>query len=210
MFKSKKESIYAEPYIMPSLDLEPFEPQQQEDLAQSTEQTPEKLLNSLKIEEIEREAYEKGYEAGQKAGFEMGEQKAMLLIQRLEKMLLDLGELRKRELMQLEKQVLQLSLTIAKKIILKEISVNPEILVHIVKEALLKLQRAGQIVIKIHPTLHEIFIKNNSTLLNISSDLIFEVDSKAPIFGATIIGPEETIITDIEEQFKIISDEIGV
>lgn len=175
----------------------------------SVEPKAEDILKNLRLEEMEREAYEKGFESGQKAGFEMGEQKAMLLIQRLEKIIADFAELRDRELKEIEKQVLQLSLTLAKRIILKEISLNPDILAHIVKEALMRLQRTGKLVIKIHPTLNEIFTNNRTSLMNISPDIVFELDTKAPIYGAEIIGPEETIITDIEEQFRIILDEIG-
>ncbi len=170
----------------------------------------DELFKSLRLEEIEREAYEKGFEAGQKAGFEMGEQKALLLIQRLENIITDIIELRQRELKNLEKQVFQLSLAFAKRIILKEISLNPDILTNIVKEALMRLQRTGQIIIKIHPSLNEIFIKNKASLLGISPDIVFELDAKSPLFGAEIIGPEEIIMTDAEEQFRNILDEIGV
>lgn|GEM_PF-742144 len=207
MFSKKHSRVCAVPYIMPSLDIA-------ESVAVNMdiieEPISDELFKSLRLEEIEREAYEKGFEAGQKAGFEMGEQKALLLIQRLENIITDIIELRQRELKNLEKQVFQLSLAFAKRIILKEISLNPDILTNIVKEALMRLQRTGQIIIKIHPSLNEIFIKNKASLLGISPDIVFELDAKSPLFGAEIIGPEEIIMTDAEEQFRNILDEIGV
>ena len=48
------------------------------------------------VDLIEREAYEKGYEAGEKAGFEMGEQKAQVLIDKLETLLADVATLTAR------------------------------------------------------------------------------------------------------------------
>lgn len=161
-------------------------------------------------EEIEREAYEKGFNAGQSAGFEIGQQNALLLIQRLEKAIANLVHLRQKELKELEKQVIELSITIAKRIIIRELTTNPDIITDIVKEALTRLQKTGQVIIRIHPSLNELFLKNKPQLLSMHPDIIFEVDSNAPLYGADIIGPEETVLTDIQEQFKNIIEDIGV
>ncbi|NTV43841.1 MAG: hypothetical protein HGA63_11135, partial [Syntrophobacteraceae bacterium] len=44
---------------------------------------------------IEREAYEKAFTAGEKAGFEMGEQKAQVLIEKVEALINELVTLKK-------------------------------------------------------------------------------------------------------------------
>lgn len=206
MFNKKPFFAQAVPYIMPSLDnIETmlFEDGEKESPADN-------VFKIQRIEDIEREAYERGFEAGQKAGFEMGEQKALLLLQRLEKAISDFTDLRKKELKELEKQALELSLAIAKRIVLKELTLTPDIMTDIVKEALTRLQRTGQIIIRIHPSLHEIFIRNKPALLSISPDIVFELDTKLPLYGAEIIGPEEIVITEFEEQFRNILDEMGV
>ncbi len=205
MFKKKLVFAHAMPYIMPSLDTIKTMV-----IEGSVKETADAALNIHRIEEIEREAYERGFESGQKAGFEMGEQKALLLIQRLEKAISDLADLHKKEIKELEKQSLDISIAIAKRIVLKELTLNPDIIADIVKEALTRLQRTGQIIIRIHPSLHEIFIRNKSELINVSPDIVFELDAKLPLYGAVVIGPEESIITDIEEQFKNILDDMGV
>lgn len=206
MFSKKPFFTHAVPYVMPSLDNAEamvFEEGENETVADN-------IFKIQRVEEIEREAYEIGFDAGQKAGFEMGEQKTLLLLQRLEKTISDFTDLRKKELKELEKQVLELSLAIAKKIVLKELTLTPDIMADIVKEALTRLQRTGQIIIRIHPSLHEIFIRNKPALLSISPDIVFELDTKSPLYGAEIIGPEEIVMTEVDEQFRNILDEMGV
>lgn len=205
MFKKKLVFAQATPYIMPSLDTVKVMV-----IEESVKETADAAFNIHRIEEIEREAYERGFESGQKAGFEMGEEKALLLIQRLEKAITDLADLHKKEIKELEKQSLDISIAIAKRIVLKELTLNPDIIADIVKEALTRLQRTGQIIIRIHPSLHEIFIKNKPELITVSPNIAFELDAKLPLYGAVIIGPEESVITDVEEQFKNILDDIGL
>ena len=204
-----RKSLYdteAVPYKMQSLDV------CHSDGAKSNDHHDRlrELSISRQLEEIEREAYEKGFSAGQSAGFEIGQQNVLLLIQRLEKALADVANLHQRELQRLEKQILDLSFTIARKIVMQELITNPDIITDIVREALTKLQKTGGVIIRIHPSLHEIFLKNNPKLLSINPNISFELDAKAPLYGVEVIGPEESIITDIQEQFKNILQDIGV
>ncbi len=207
MFKKKNIYTHVVPYIMPSLDT-----LKESILVENEKKETEtdNILTSNRLQEIEREAYEIGFESGQKAGFEMGEQKALLLIQRLEKAISDLSELRNKELKAIEQQVLQLSVAIAKRIVLKELSINPDIIANIIKEALMRLQRTGQIRIRMHPSLQEILVKYKDDLINIASDITYELDTQLPLYGAVLIGTDEIIDTDIEEQLNNILDDIGL
>lgn len=207
MFKKRDMYANAVPYIMPSLDT------LEEAVLSKNEQKEiesDDILTFNRIQELEREAYESGFKSGQKAGFEIGEQKALLLLQRLEKFIADLAEFHSKELKKVEKQVLELSVAIARRIVLKELSLNPDIIVNIIREALMRLQRTGQIRIRIHPSLQEVLSKNNANLTDIAPDLIFELDNQLPLYGAIIIGPDEIISTDIEEQLNNILDDIGL
>lgn len=205
MFRKFHYDNQAVPYKMQSLDVPPptfFKNDKPNDEL-------DELSSGRRLEEIEREAYERGFNAGQSAGFEIGQQNALLLIQRLEKALADLANLRQKELKELEQQVIELSFTIAKKVVMKELSINPDIVTDIVREALTRLQKTGQVIIKIHPSLNEIFQKNKPQLLNTYPDIVFELDSKLSLYGTQVIGPEESVIIDIEEQFNNILEDIG-
>lgn len=160
-------------------------------------------------EAIEREAYERGFEAGEKAGFSLGEQKALVLVEKLETIIGELSSLKETLIKELEPQIVELSLSIARKIILKELTTNPDEIVEITKEALTKLGRAGQITIKINPFLHDLFMKHKPELLDIHPDLVFDVDSSVSQNGSVVIGQAEEVVTDVDEQLKNLIREMG-
>jgi flagellar assembly protein FliH len=164
---------------------------------------------SASEEHIEREAYEKGFTAGENAGFSMGEKKALVLTERLENIILELTELRKKIVRETEPQMVELAVDIAKKIILKELTLNPDEIVNMTKEALLRLERTGQITIKINASLYELFMKHKQDILNIHPDVAFDVDPTAPAHGSVVMSPSEEIVTDVDVQIKHLIEEMG-
>lgn len=163
-----------------------------------------------RADEIEREAYERGFEEGEKAGFTMGELKAAVLAKRLEKIIEELTTLTERLVKEIEPQVVELAVTIARKIILSELSVNPGRILEITKEALLRLERRGQITIKINSSLYDLFEKHKPELLTVHPDIVFEVDPSAPLYGPLVIGPSGEVVTDIDDQLRNILKDLGV
>lgn len=159
-------------------------------------------------EDIQRQAYEEGFTSGEKAGFAEGEQKASLLIERLEKIVKEITVFRENLVSDLEPKVIDLAVAIARKIIIEEISTRPEVIVTMVKAALEKLQRVGTITIKINPALHELFKKNKSGLIDIHQDIIFDVTSNVPLKGPLVIGETEEVVTDVETLLNNVIQEI--
>lgn len=161
------------------------------------------------IDEIERDAYEKGFAAGEKAGLEMGAQKAEVLLSRIERMVREIEEYRIRIIEEIEPQLLGLSSEIAKKVILEELSMKPEVIVGIVKEAMRKLERTGPVTIKMHPGVHELFKRLKPQLLEIHPEIIFDLDPSFAANGQVVIGASEEIVTDIDSQLGNIMEDIG-
>ncbi len=165
------------------------------------------LASGQRLEDIEREAYEKGFQAGEKAGFSMGEQKAAVLIDRIEAVLRELIALRETEVRELEPRIIELSAGIARKVLIRELALDPDAIVSIAKEAIMKLERSGQITIKVTPSLYDLFVKHKSGLLNIHPDIVFDIDPSVPPHGSVIMGPLEDVHTDPDEQIRnIIKD----
>lgn len=160
-------------------------------------------------ETIEREAYEKGFEAGEKAGFALGEQKALVLVERLEAILRELTSLKETLTKELEPQILELVFSIARQIIHKELTMNPDEIVALTKEALTRLGKTGQIIIKIHPSLSDLFMKYKPELTDIYADVIFDIDPSVAQEGSVVVGPTEDIITDVDEQLRNLIRELG-
>jgi len=158
---------------------------------------------------IEREAYEEAYATGEKAGFEMGEEKAKVLIDKLEALLTDVATLRTRIAKETEPQCVLLSIAIAKKILIRELSVKPEEIVKMTKEGLLRLERSGQITIKINPLLYDFFMKHKPDLARVHPDIALDADPTVSRHGTIVMGPMEDVVTDIDEQVKNLIKDIG-
>ena len=167
------------------------------------------ISNADNIAEIEREAYEKGFEAGEKAGFDMGEKKAEVLTERLENIVKELVRLRKETIQEIEPQCVELAVSIARKIILRELAMDPDGIVEITKEALMRIERTGQIVIKINSSLYDLFMKHNPEILNIHPDVVFDIDPSAPLHGSVVMSPVEDVVTDVDDQLRNLIKEMG-
>lgn len=161
------------------------------------------------IDEIEREAYERGFEAGERAGLTMGEEKARVILEKIENLLKDLLTLRQRMMADLQVEIIELATSIARKIILRELKTVPETVLNMTKEALMKIERTGPITIKINPSLYNLFMRLKPELQNLHEDLIFDVDPSISAQGTIVIGPQEEVSTDIDEQLRNIIKELG-
>jgi flagellar assembly protein FliH len=157
----------------------------------------------------EREAYEKGYAAGERAGFEMGEQKAQALLDRLEALLGELTAIRRRVVAETESQCVELAVSIARKILMRELELKPEELVKMTREAMLKLERTGQVTIKVNPALYDFVLKHKPDFVRIHPDLIFDADPSVSRFGTVVMGPVEDVVTDLDEQLKNLIKDLG-
>jgi len=158
---------------------------------------------------IEREAYEKGYATGEKAGFEMGEQKAKVMLDRIEGLINELTALKGTIIREVEPQCIELAVSIARKIIIKELTIKPDEIVKMTREALLKLERSGQVTIKVNPAMYEFFNKHKPELVRIHPDIVFDADPSVTRYGTVVMGPVEDVVTDIDQQLKNLIKDLG-
>ena len=159
-------------------------------------------------ETIEREAYEKGFASGEKAGFEVGEQKAAVFLDRLEKLFGEFFSLKEKLSSELESQLVLLSIGLARRVLKEELKSSPEIIEQMVKEAVKEISPIGPITIKLNPFLYERLNKKKKEFQEIFPDLIFEMDRKAPDEGAMVSNPFQEIQTDLDFQLSNIVEEL--
>lgn len=151
---------------------------------------------------VEREAYERGYQAGEKAGLEMGIQRGAAILEKMESVLKEIILLRSNLAKELETQCLELCFSLARKLALSELSTNPENVVKIVKEALMRIERSGVVKIRIHPSLKDVLTRFRPGLLDIHPDIAFEPDPSLPQYSAIVTSPTQEMAVDIDEQLK--------
>ena len=103
------------------------------------------------LKQIETEAYMRGFSRGEKAGIDAAGMKIELLLKALSESVAKLVELKKEIRGCGEKEIVELALAIARKIVCREIATCKEVIVDISKEALKKVEDQEEIRIKMNP-----------------------------------------------------------
>ncbi len=108
-----------------------------------------------KAEEIKKAAYQEGFQQGFQAGKEKVEKETIQETQRaianLARIVDEMAQLRQSILQKMEKEILNLALVIAKKIIKDEIKKNPEVVLNNIRDAIQKVTETDTITIKLNP-----------------------------------------------------------
>lgn len=100
---------------------------------------------------LERDAFTKGYAQGERAGLEAGGQRAEAMLRRLAGTLEELGTLRDGMMRQTERQLVELALAIARRVLHREVSIDPELAGALAHVALERLGPSAPAVIRLHP-----------------------------------------------------------
>jgi flagellar assembly protein FliH len=108
-------------------------------------------MSANQIAEVEREAFAKGFAQGERAGQEAAAQRAEAMVQRLTETLKELTSLRAQMIHQTERQMVELALAVARRVVHREVSLDQDLLVAMARVALERLGEAGQITVRLNP-----------------------------------------------------------
>ena len=159
------------------------------------------LQARAKVSEIEKEAYEAGFAQGQQAGESMAES----LLKQYSVSLEELNKLRKEVFSSSERQVIRLALEIAKKIIKREVVIDEELILTLVKVALDRVADQALITIRVNPKDYHAIERHHTSrpdagALNETMKLI--EDPLIGRGGCVIETDSGTIDARIEEQLR--------
>jgi flagellar assembly protein FliH len=115
----------------------------------------EQSVNSIR-ESARQQGYEEGYESGLQQRYE----EAAPVAQRSEEVLQQLMGLRQLVRFQSEQELVQLAVVIARKLVIKELSVNSQVIQNIVQAGLKEIEGKGKITAILHPEDYE-FLANS-------------------------------------------------
>ncbi len=101
--------------------------------------------------EVEKEAFEKGYDEGSQIGKQMGEQMMETAVKRYEQAIVDVAISHRKLVESMERETVKLSLEIARNILGREVSTDPDVVAALVSLALKRLQGHHEIVLKVSP-----------------------------------------------------------
>ena len=165
-----------------------------------------------KVEAIERDAYEKGFNAGEKAGFEFGRRKAEVLFSGVEGVLNELSTFKESLFSKCEREMVELTLAVARKVIQRETVIKEDGVLECLRGALKAVVAGGQIAVRVNPKDLEIVNANRTGLarfcgsakgMSVESD---ETISKGGCAISTNFGEIDatidTILLEVEEKLK--------
>jgi flagellar assembly protein FliH len=100
---------------------------------------------------LEREAFTKGYAQGERAGLEAGAKRAEAMLRRVAQTLEELSTLRDAVVRQSEQELVQLAVAIARRILQREVALDPQLIGALAHVALERVGPATPAVIRLHP-----------------------------------------------------------
>jgi flagellar assembly protein FliH len=109
---------------------------------------------AVDVEAIERDAFARGFMEGERSGAQSATSGNDVMRQRLAQTIDDVAGLRPALLVRVERQVVQLSLAIAARIVHREVAHDRELLITMARVALDRLGDSSSATIRLHPDDH--------------------------------------------------------
>jgi flagellar assembly protein FliH len=100
---------------------------------------------------LERDAFAKGYEQGERAGAEAAGKRGEAMLRRLSETLTELTALRATMIRQTETQMVELAIAVARRVVHREIALDRDLLIAIARVALDRLGESAQVTVRLHP-----------------------------------------------------------
>lgn len=165
----------------------------------------------MKVTEIEHEAYQSGYDAGREVGFKKGQAEVRRLIDRLGTIVGKAIDIREDIIQASEKQMVEMILIIARKVIKDEIVERKEIVLNNIREALKRIKDRDRVDIRVNFSDLEITTAHKDELIKLMESLrkvnIYE-DSRVDRGGVIIETDVGAIDARISTQLKEIEEAI--
>ena len=157
-----------------------------------------------RVAEIERQAFTTGYSQGEKAGLEAGATRAEAMLRRVSETLESLASLRVDIIRQTEHQMLQLALAIAKRILRREVALDPDLMVAMARVALDRLGDSPTAKIRLHPDDYAVIVERSEPPL--ASEHVSVVADAAVSRGSCLIESDFGFVeAGVEAQFEAIA-----
>ncbi|MEK6576319.1 MAG: FliH/SctL family protein [Nitrospirota bacterium] len=156
----------------------------------------------------EKEAFQRGYEAGEKAGVEAAKKRLEGAINGIVLLIEGLKDLNRQIYEEGEMKIVALAICIAEKVIHSELKQNPEIIVNVVRAALKKVLDREMLTIKVNPKDFEVLNRYRPELIastNEKRGLTIEWDDSIMPGGCMIETNHGEVDARIDKQLEEIS-----
>ncbi len=113
--------------------------------------TPQSAIRIQIANRIEHEAYQRGFNEGKGVGREQAAAELQTVLDRMAKTLAELSSLRSRIRKDAEGDLLKLSISVARRVLHRELTLDPESIQGLIRIALEKLQSRDLCRVRVHP-----------------------------------------------------------
>lgn len=164
-----------------------------------------------KLSAIERDAYERGFASGEKAGKEFGLKQVEASHQLVTRLIEELQQVKPALLENAEKEILQIAVAVARRILRQEISQNPERLLGSIRAVLQKMGQIETLVIHLHPQdLERLRKERNKVVELVGSVQWFRLEPDANLLQGECLVESNDQIVDlrIDSQLAVIEEEL--
>jgi flagellar assembly protein FliH len=103
----------------------------------------------------EREIFANGFAQGERAGAAAAQEQSAVLAKELSRTLEDLMQVRAEMIRQTERQMVQLALAVARRVVRREVSLDQDLLLAMMRVALDRLSDAASVTVRLHPAEHK-------------------------------------------------------
>jgi flagellar assembly protein FliH len=165
-----------------------------------------KEVKAKDLSEIEREAYEKAFAAGQQSGLQMAEKKTEIVVKRFAQSLEEVAFLREKLIKAAERDLVELSIEIAKKLVHREIQIDEKIIATLVRVALERLAVKNGIKVTVNPLDAKILDDELQDLLGEEGAIDLKTDEELRRGDCVVESDYGSIDARISQQFKEIEE----
>ncbi|MGC8490334.1 MAG: FliH/SctL family protein [Syntrophobacteraceae bacterium] len=169
-----------------------------------------KLLElERKTQEIERDAYGKGFAQGEKDGVDYGQKSVQVVSAQLERIARNLETLPTRVLNDYREWLIGASITIARQIVKREISTTPEIVADLTGELLEEIGQHGTLTVYLNPGDLELVEKKAGIAPQTEGkNFVLRADAKLERGGCRVESAIRLIDASIETMFERLEKEL--
>ncbi len=155
--------------------------------------------------------YQKGFEEGKREGLRLGRDEVAQVVSQLKAISGAILEAKKEIINQAQREVVELALAIAKRVVRANVQVNKEIIINMVEETLRRTVDRERIVIRVNPSDVEV-IKSNRSQYTSSiegiENLEIVADRRVSPGGCVVETNTGSVVADIDAQLEEIKEKL--
>jgi flagellar assembly protein FliH len=157
------------------------------------------------FDRLEQEAYEKGFAQGEKDGFELGEKKALKIIDNIEKLFMEIASLKQDILRENEKEILDLIFAVVEKIVHHEVRQDDTAIKEAILNALDMAMEKSKVIFNVNPDDYDFVEKLRPDLFRQNNEIKSIVVTSDPAIssgGCFLETPRGNIDATIESKLE--------